>query len=147
MNYLLAGATEADSDFVFELKKIVLKEYVENTWQRWDEDFQQRFHKENYNAANTRIIKLNDKPVGTVDVNEGGRNIFISGLYILPDFQGRGIGSSILKGLMVRAQSEKKRLELEVLRVNTNAQRLYKRLGFVMVEKDEKKFTVYKNFS
>ncbi|MGI8636395.1 MAG: GNAT family N-acetyltransferase [Segetibacter sp.] len=65
----------------------------------------------------------------------------------MPEFQGRGIGSSILKELLDKAQSEQKRLELEVLRVNADAQRLYKRLGFVMEEKDDQKYFMYKDVS
>lgn len=145
MKFFLVKASEADSDFVYQLKKVVLKEYVQKTWQRWDEDFQRRFHKENYNTSNIKIIKINGTSAGTIDVREGDRNIFISGLYILPEFQGRGIGSSILKELLDKAQSEQKRLELEVLRVNADAQRLYKRLGFVMEEKDDQKFFMYKD--
>lgn len=146
MKFFLKNADEADSDFVYQLKKIVLKEYVENTWQRWDEDFQKRFHKENYNISNIKIITVGDKRVATIDVNEGDKNIFISGLYVLPEFQGQGIGSAILKELSDKAQSANKRLELEVLSVNVNAQRLYKRLGFKMAEKDDKKLFMYKEF-
>jgi ribosomal protein S18 acetylase RimI-like enzyme len=144
MKFFLIKASEADSDFVYQLKKIVLKEYVQKTWQLWDEDFQRRFHKENYNTTHIKIIKVEETSAGTIDVREGNENIFISGLYILPQFQGKGIGSSILKELIDKAQSEKKRLELEVLRVNTDAQRLYKRLGFIMTEKDDQKYFMYK---
>lgn len=42
------------------------------------------------------------------------------------------------------AAAAKKRLDLEVLRVNTKAQKLYHRLGFTMTERDETKHYMYK---
>ena len=144
MTFLLVQATEADSEFVYQLKKVVLKEYVQQTWQRWDEDFQRRFHREHFDTTHIKVIVADGIPAGTVDVREGDGNIFVSGLYILLEYQNKGIGSSILRQLVDKAQIEGKRLELEVLRVNTAAQRLYKRLGFVMEEKDDQKFFMYK---
>lgn len=143
--YTLIPATDNDFDFMYELKKIVLKEYIEQTW-GWNEDFQTRFHKENFTTVNTKVIKVGHKRVGTVDVREDDRDIFISGLYILPEYQSKGIGSSILLDLQNRAEAGGKSLGLEVLRVNTKAQQLYIRLGLIMTEKDDKKFFMYKNY-
>lgn len=145
VHYNLVPATDNDFDFAYELKKIAYKEYVEQTW-GWDEEFQVRFHKENFSVKNTKIIKVDNNLVGTVDVKESDKNIFISGLYLLPPFQSKGIGSSILADLEKRAEKSKKRLELEVLCVNKKAQRLYQRLGFAMAESDDTKFLMYKEF-
>jgi len=141
--YYLSQATNEDFDFVYELKKIAYREYIEQTW-GWDDEFQIKFHRENFSARNTNIIKAGDKPIGTVDVKEGETNIFISGLYILPEFQSKGIGSTIIKDLIKKAEAKKKRLELEVLRVNTKAKKLYERLGFLTAERDDTKFFMYK---
>lgn len=51
-----------------------------------------------------------------------------------------------MKDLQKKAQAAGKRIELEVLRVNTKAQKLYQRLGFTMEEIDETKFLLYKNY-
>lgn len=143
LNYYLSAATNDDFDFVYQLKKIAYKEYIEQTW-GWDDTFQIKFHQENFSAGNTKIIKAGDKQIGTVDLKEGDTNIFISGLYILPEFQSKGIGSSIIKDLLKMAEAAQKRLDLEVLRVNTKAQKLYQRLGFTMTERDETKYYMYK---
>jgi ribosomal protein S18 acetylase RimI-like enzyme len=140
---LLSAASDNDFDFVYELKKIAYKEYIDQTW-GWDDTFQIKFHKENFSAGNTKIIKAGHQPIGSVDVKEGDSNIFISGLYLLPEYQSKGIGSTIIRALMAEAELKKKRLELEVLRVNTRAQNLYKRLGFTMEERDNTKFFMYK---
>lgn len=145
VKYVLIPATGEHFDFVYELKKIVLKEYVEQTWGSWDEGFQVRFHKQHFNTTNTKVIKIDGSRAGTVDVKEGDRNIFISGLYLLPQYQSKKIGSSIIHDLIKDAEVKGKRLELEVLRVNTKAQQLYKRLGFTMKDGDDTKFFMYKD--
>ncbi|HSU50466.1 MAG TPA: GNAT family N-acetyltransferase [Segetibacter sp.] len=142
-HYYLFPASDSDFDFVYELKKVAYKEYIEQTW-GWDDEFQLKFHKENFSSRNTHIIKAGDQQIGSVDIKESEANIFISGLYILPSFQSKGIGSSIIKNLIEEAVLKKKRLELEVLRVNTKALKLYERLGFTKAEGDETKFFMYK---
>ena len=145
MNYELLPATLYDYDFAFELKKIAYKEYIEQTW-GWDEAFQMNFHKESFSTANTKIIVVENKPIGTVDVKEEAERIFLSGLYLLPKYQNKGIGSSILADIEKMSQVTGKRIELEVLKVNVRAQELYKRLGFRMMEGDETKFMMVKKF-
>src|SRR4051812_9738482 len=99
MTCYLAPATDLDFDFVYELKKIAYREYVEQIW-GWDDAFQFRFHQENFAAGNTFIIYQGDKRVGSVDVKEGVGYLFLSGLYILPDYQSKGIGTRIINQLI-----------------------------------------------
>lgn len=143
--FSLIPATNNDFDFAYQLKKIAYREYIEQTW-GWDEAFQVNFHKENFSIENVKIIKVGNQRIGTVDVKEDDNRIFISGLYLFPGFQNKGIGSSILKDLQRKAEAAGKRVELEVLRVNTKAQQLYQRLGFTMEERDETKFLLYKDY-
>ena len=49
---------------------------------------------------------------------------------LLPAWQGRGIGSSIVRWLMKEAATAGKPLTLRVLHVNERARALYERLGF-----------------
>ncbi|MEG1329757.1 MAG: GNAT family N-acetyltransferase, partial [Janthinobacterium sp.] len=49
---------------------------------------------------------------------------------ILPDEQGRGAGSAVLRGLQALAGAQRLALTLAVNRANTGARRLYRRLGF-----------------
>lgn len=143
VHFYLSDATDNDFSFVYELKKIAYKEYIDKIW-GWDDDFQIKFHRENFSSRNTKIINAGQQPIGSVDVKAEEKSIFISGLYILPQYQGKGIGTSIINGLIEMATKEKKRLELEVLRVNTRAQRLYTNLGFTLEEGDDTKFFMYR---
>ncbi len=143
--YRLRKATINDSDFFYEVKKTVLKNYIEQIW-GWDEDFQIQFHKENFHVNEIQIIIVNENNAGTVEVKEDAEKIFISSLYILPDYQSNGIGTAICKAYISKATKQKKRIELEVLKINVNAQRLYKSLGFTLTEGDETKYFMVKDF-
>jgi ribosomal protein S18 acetylase RimI-like enzyme len=144
--YYLEKATINDSGFFYQVKKTVLKSYIEQIW-GWDEDFQIQFHQQNFHVDETCIIKINEIAVGTVEIKEDEYKIFISSLYLLPQYQNKGIGSSIIQQLIAKATKENKRVELEVLKINTEAQKLYKKLGFVLTERDDTKYFMYKDCS
>ncbi|WP_183862353.1 MULTISPECIES: GNAT family N-acetyltransferase [unclassified Rhizobium] len=57
----------------------------------------------------------------------------IEQLYVLPEFQARGIGSMLLH----RAQEEMDEIELWTFQKNTNARRFYERNGFVAVKETD----------
>lgn len=142
--FTLRKATNNDSDFFYQVKKTVLKKYIEEIW-GWNEDFQIQFHKENFHVDETQIVIVDENNAGTVEVKEDAERIFISSLYILPQYQHNGIGTAICNDYICKAEREKKRIELEVLKINIDAQRLYKRLGFTLTEKDDTKYFMFKD--
>src|ERR1035437_4302284 len=142
--YQLVKATINDADFFYKVKKTVLKGYIEKIW-GWNEDFQLQFHKENYNFLTTYIIQSGETSIGVVEIKEEGKRIFICSLYVLPAWQGKGIGSGIISQYVNEASCAKKRVELEVLKLNANAIRLYKRLGFKITGEDDSKFFMFKD--
>ncbi|MBS1639194.1 MAG: GNAT family N-acetyltransferase [Bacteroidetes bacterium] len=143
--FTLRNATINDSAFFYDVKKTVLKKYIEEIW-GWNETFQIKFHEENFHVNETKIIELNHQPIGTVEVKEDDERIFLCSLYILPLYQNKKIGSTICKIYMHKAEKEKKIICLEVLKLNVNAQRLYLNLGFTQTEKNETKYFMFKNF-
>lgn len=144
--FKLRKATQNDYDFFYYVKKIVLKQYIETIW-GWNEDFQRQFHAENYHLDNTFIIVVNERDAGTLEIKEDVNSIFISSLYILPEYQNRSIGTRIIEDYIAKARAAKKRVELEVLKLNTGAQKLYHRLGFALMERDDTKYFMFKNCS
>ena len=142
--FYLVKATDNDSSFFYDVKKTVLKDYIEKIW-GWDEDFQLRFHTENYHVNETSIIKIGEDAVGTVEIKENAESIFISGLYLLPAYQNKKIGSAIIQQMLDKATKENKCVELEVLKLNDKAQALYQRLGFTLTERDDTKYFMFKD--
>ncbi len=60
-----------------------------------------------------------------------GRDAIIDEIYVRENFRGKGIGSRLLKFIENLCQEEKiYALHLEVNRINTKAQDLYRRMGY-----------------
>jgi tryptophan synthase alpha chain len=139
------AAGESDSLFLYELKKLVLRVYVEQIW-GWDEAVQLQYHAANYHPEQTHIIEIAGERVGTVEITEREKEIFICSLYLLPAYQGKSIGSGIIRSCLQQAAAQGKQVTLEVLRSNTGARKLYERLGFTAVpgKSDDLKIFMYK---
>ncbi|WWL46146.1 N-acetyltransferase [Pseudomonas parakoreensis] len=56
--------------------------------------------------------------------------IHVQNIAISQAYQGKGIGSRILRNLQLQAAARKVPLQLGAFRTNTLAQKLYERLGF-----------------
>jgi diamine N-acetyltransferase len=92
------------------------------------------------------LLALEDKtPIGYAKVkfNPDERRCYISSLYILPGFQGKGIGTALMaKGEDYARGFGVQEVWLGVMRQNTNALAWYKKIGFHFVE--ESPFTMGK---
>jgi GNAT superfamily N-acetyltransferase len=132
----LRPCTPDDSQFFYELKKLVLFHYVQAIW-GWDEQVQQQFHADNFHPNQTQIILWQAQPVGTIELLEDNEKIFISSLYIHPDYQNKKIGSFLVQQQIHKAKASGKKVALEVLRLNTRAQKLYSALGFVTIPNND----------
>ena len=76
------------------------------------------------------FICLNDTPVGFVHLgNRGGKPDWIEDLFVEPAHQNQGIGTQVVRDII--EQTAPQPLMLYVFTQNTDAVRLYERLGFV----------------
>ena len=74
-------------------------------------------------GAKLYILIVSEKPVGIVSVLGG----LIENLYVLPEEQGKGYGTRLLRFAMERCEGN---ATLWVLSNNRDARRLYERIGF-----------------
>jgi ribosomal protein S18 acetylase RimI-like enzyme len=118
------------------VKKAALRQYIEQTW-GWDEVFQRDFHVREYHPTTTDIITWQGTDVGWLEVERGNDSFFLSEIYILPEYQSRGVGSAIIGQIIREAKETQLPLRLEVLKVNPRAQALYEKLGFVVTGESE----------
>jgi ribosomal protein S18 acetylase RimI-like enzyme len=92
-----------------------------------------------------QVIEVHGEPIGRLrtersEVMIDGRTvprITLCGIQLRPPFQRQGIGSAIIRKLKAEAASCRGVLDLGVDHANTNARRLYERLGFVQFGSDE----------
>jgi GNAT superfamily N-acetyltransferase len=134
MNVALTLCTPPDQDLVFAVTEAAMRPYVEQAFGPWDADEQRRRSDEAFDPATYRRIVVDGEPAGILVVEDRPSEIFLAKVFLLPAFQRRRIGSTLITALIDRAQAEGKPLRLRVLRVNSAARRLYERLGFKMTE-------------
>ncbi len=157
-------ATPEDIDLTYRIKTRSIKPYVRDIY-GWDEDFQISFHRKTFNPANTRILLLKnlmpdmslpqamperDAIFGYIEVEYRKAEIFLANILIDEDFQGRGLGMTIMHELIREAETAGERdktdggggrpLRLEVFRINRRARTFYERLGFRVTGRDKIKY-------
>ena len=90
-------------------------------------------------AEEVRIITLDGADVGWVQTRTEPDALFLAQIFLEPSFQGRGIGTEVLRRILGEAGNAGRAVKLGVVKSN-RAQRLYRRLGFQVTHEDERKF-------
>ena len=116
-----------------------MEQYVDATW-GWDEASQLQRQQEEFDIATYQIIMIAGQSAGTLIIKRYPDHLYLSGLYLLPEYQRQGIGSQVLASLLAESGAQGKTVRLRVLKVNPQAQRLYERMGFVVTDETEEDF-------
>jgi ribosomal protein S18 acetylase RimI-like enzyme len=125
----LRAATEDDRAMLFEVHCVAMRPYVEATW-GWDDEEQARMFAERFRAAAWQVVTVGDETTGMLSIEESQDEIWLASIEIHPRFQGRGLGTAIVRSLLTRSAKSGKPLTLRVLHANHRARALYERLGF-----------------
>ena len=136
-------AYASDSEFVFTVKKAAFREYVEQVW-GWDDNYQRELHNRRFAAQDLRIIQFRGKDIGFLATSSTPDTLKVNQIYILPEYQGKGIGSACMTRIVDDASSEMKSVALQVLKVNTRGIAFYQRLGFAIVGESPTHFQMKK---
>jgi GNAT superfamily N-acetyltransferase len=135
--------TEADFEFSYRVKKTALGPYVEPKW-GWDEDIQRRFHREHWDKREFRAICVDSVDVGTVWMEQSPDHWRFGEFYILPEYQGLGIGTYVLNSAIIDADRSGLPIRLEYLKWNPVGS-LYRRLGFRMISENDTHYFMERN--
>lgn len=138
MEYTYRDCLMADFDFLFELKKQNFKKYVDKYWSWNDQDQKNRLKIDlEEHLQHKHIILLNNNVIGVyaVHITENG-DCFINEISLLEEYQGKGIGTKILKEQLKENKKQKIRTILQVFKDNP-AKKLYERLGFIVYGETE----------
>ena len=131
--YKLKKYSDNYYNFVYEVKKEAYKKYVEENFGEWNEEEQKEYFDKFINAVkeNAYIIEYENKDIGFYngETLENG-DYEIGNICIIPKYQGKGIGTKILKDII--KQNIKRTIRLQYFKQNSVGN-LYKRLGFVLV--------------
>ena len=120
-------------NFVYEVKKEAYRKYVEENFGKWDEEVQKEYFDKFINDVkdNAYIIEYDNKDIGFYngEVLENG-DYEIGNICILPEYQGKGIGTKILED--ISNQNKERNIKLQYFKQNPVGE-LYRRLGFALV--------------
>lgn len=128
----LRPADESDVHFAFGVLRASMRPYVEATWGAGDEPWQHQRFLESFVPATHQIIEDSGRPIGCLAVEERPDHLFLARILLLPEAQGRGIGTHLIREVCESAHRRGLPVVLTILKVNP-AVRLYQRLGFTVV--------------
>lgn len=126
----LRMSTTADADFICDVMRATMTDYVMQAWAP-SVDAAEVAYREDMIIGQDQIIVLSGKEIGVISIERKPDEIYLDKLFILPDYQGWGIGTHLIRGLLEEGLSQGVPVRLGVLKVNP-ARRLYERLGFVV---------------
>jgi ribosomal protein S18 acetylase RimI-like enzyme len=135
----LREATVADSDFIYQVVESTMRSYVEQVWGSFSEDYNRRNIAEAISMRSYSIIVIEERDVGALAVERCDTHIQLTQLYVIPAYQNRGIGTTLVRKLISEAKDLGKPLRLRVLSSNP-ARRLYEREGFRVTSTTPERF-------
>ena len=94
---------------------------------------QHRWYQEQYAGATFDLVLVDGEPAGRLYVARWEREVRIVDVSLRPEHRGRGIGSTLLRGVIAGADATGLPVSIHVERMNP-ALRLYHRLGFRLRE-------------
>lgn len=126
----LTDACDDNKDFIFNMvEKLTPKKDISNYV--------------NKHLKDTKIIKKNDQVIGGVIYYKESSRYLLDLIYIKDEYQNLGIGHNIIKNLI--DNQKKNKTQLEVLKSNIKAIKLYKNLGFQIISETKNKYIMEVN--
>ena len=125
-------ASDEDIELLFEINRAALKDHVRANFGSWNDDSQRRMFWQSTDPSSHQLFYCGSRAVGFWYVRRDDDQIGLERLSLLPEFQNRGLGASLVRELIAEARASKRALRLQVFLTN-RARRLYERLGFRIV--------------
>ncbi|MCH9673243.1 MAG: GNAT family N-acetyltransferase, partial [Gammaproteobacteria bacterium] len=100
---------------------------------RWDDTEQVQYFTQKWRDQRFEILQIEQDGetirIGAIWVDLHGTDLWLREIQIEPHYQGRGLGTALIRALIERANTAEQGIVLRVLRHN-RARYLYQRLGF-----------------
>ncbi|MDB4992317.1 MAG: uncharacterized protein JWL75_562 [Parcubacteria group bacterium] len=133
----LRQATKDDLSFLFTVLTEAMKPVVKilNPDKVFDQEDERKKHEAEFVPEQIEVIQYENKDVGRLRVVRTDESIYIGGIQILPEYQGKGIGTAIFTNLIQESEQSGLPIALKVHDVNEQALNFYRNLGFIPGEK------------
>ncbi len=140
-DYLLRPATMEDREFMKHLEKVNFEKFPK-VMELFSEEHQKNHYENHFNPKYVYIIEYDNRPIGAQSVIVRRKNMFILFLYLLPEFQNKGIDETLIKVALKQAKEEKKPLISCVFQEDTQGKSLFDALGFEPFNEDDLRLRV-----
>ncbi|NOU85455.1 GNAT family N-acetyltransferase [Paenibacillus sp. LMG 31460] len=130
----LRQSQNSDVETIANLRAIVLRNDLTRLGRFDEEKVRQRF-RNSFDSDHTWIIESDSSFVGCVALKPTLDGYLLEHFYIYPNYQGKGVGSHVLKKLLEQNDVKGRRVTLNVLQ-GSSAKRLYERFGFKVESED-----------
>ncbi|HIH31683.1 TPA: GNAT family N-acetyltransferase [Candidatus Woesearchaeota archaeon] len=120
-----------DANFIHDLMRNNMMRYFESIPERWCE----KKYWKCYAPERIIIVEYEKKPVGFFDYEMDNNELYIHNIQIIPKYQLRGIGRSIVNYLKEIAKNENiKHIKGKVFKENIDSYNLMQKSGFIIKE-------------
>lgn len=133
MNLAFVPAVEADRTFFVHVHHTAYRNAIESMF-GWDQVLQDGFANDAFDKGGTHIIYLEGIRIGVVGWQQFPDYLWLKEIFLLPEYQRKGIGQKIVMLSKEKAKALNKPLRLRTLKTNPGAKRLYERCGLVVTE-------------
>jgi ribosomal protein S18 acetylase RimI-like enzyme len=138
MNIKLRAACDEDFAFARSVYFETMRWIIERLF-GWEQAREEKNFADFFKLGEVWIITADGHDVGWIqELTEDGA-IFIGSFYISSVMQRRGIGTQVLRELMVKARNQSKAITLAVIKINP-ALHFYEKYGFRITHEDKHKF-------
>jgi RimJ/RimL family protein N-acetyltransferase len=97
-------------------------------------DSQTATYRSQFPQARFDIVERDGEPIGRIVIDPGGQVGCIVDFALLPDRQGQGLGTAILRAVLAQFAGLRRRVECKVLAGNEPSLRMCRRVGFVQTD-------------
>lgn len=125
-------ARAGERDVLRLIHHTAYRDVVERQFGPWNDTQQDAFFDENMAGGVVDVLVVEGAVAGYCHITDHPDRTDVEELVIAPPYQGRGLGSAVLRDVMVAAAARDVPVHLQTHREN-RAARLYRRHGFVEV--------------
>jgi GNAT superfamily N-acetyltransferase len=135
MNVGLTPTAPGDAETLVRMRIDAMRQSLERIG-RFDPERARARFLASFEPAWCRFVVVDDQPAGFVQVKPAEGYLALEHLYIVPGYQGRGIGAAVLESILADANTQSMPVKLGALR-ESDSNRFYRRHGFVQVDETE----------
>ncbi|MGG1947377.1 GNAT family N-acetyltransferase [Trinickia sp. NRRL B-1857] len=135
MKIELGQTTQSDADALVQMRIDAMRDSLERIGRFDPERARERFLN-GFEPAHCRFILADGQRAGFVQVQPTDGHMALEHLYIVPGYQGKGIGAAVLESVFADANAQSMPVRVGALR-DSDSNRFYQRHGFVKVEETQ----------